>query len=234
MDELIKNVKVEKVSMLYVSDVLSTLNYFNDTISVGYSYDSETFIGHQTLPMMEIDMYLKLGAEAATENTTQANISISRDYNGGLSVSTENEFNSLSTSPIFNNIGRAPIIQSMLDSFASTVKSGNIFVQLSDFVGNRFNLTFVLTTDDLLPDDPEINETMSLSLRYEVTLNNRNINPQFQLDPVSVVVGATSVALIVAALAVMSIPVSVPVAVGGAIIFALSMIKSYGESFLQA
>lgn len=234
MDELIKNVKVEKASMLYVSDVLSTLNYFNDTISVGYSYDSETFIGHQTLPMMEIDMYLKLGAEAATENTAQANISITRDHNGGLSVSTENEFNSLSTSPIFNNIGGASIIQSMLDSFAATVKSGNISVQLSDFVGNRFNLTFVLTTDDLLPDDPEINETMSLSLRYEVTLNNRNINPQFQLDPVPVVVGATSVALIAAALAVMSIPVSAPVAVGGAIILALSMIKSDGESFLQA
>lgn len=234
MDELIKNVKVEKASMLYVSDVLSTLNYFNDTISVGYSYDSETFIGHQTLPMMEIDMYLKLGAEAATENTAQANISITRDHNGGLSVSTENEFNSLSTSPIFNNIGGASIIQSMLDSFAATVKSGNISVQLSDFVGNRFNLTFVLTTDDLLPDDPEINETMSLSLRYEVTLNNRNINPQFQLDPVPVVVGATSVALIAAALAVMSIPVSAPVAVGGAIILALSMIKSNGESFLQA
>lgn len=234
MDELIKNVKVEKASMLYVSDVLSTLNYFNDTISVGYSYDSETFIGHQILPMMEIDMYLKLGAEAATENTAQANISITRDHNGGLSVSTENEFNSLSTSPIFNNIGGASIIQSMLDSFAATVKSGNISVQLSDFVGNRFNLTFVLTTDDLLPDDPEINETMSLSLRYEVTLNNRNINPQFQLDPVPVVVGATSVALIAAALAVMSIPVSAPVAVGGAIILALSMIKSNGESFLQA
>ena len=92
----------------------------------------------------------------------------------------------------------------------------------------------MLTTDDLLPDDPEINETMSLSLRYEVTLNNRNINPQFQLDPVPVVVGATSVALIAAALAVMSIPVSAPVAVGGAIILALSMIKSNGESFLQA
>ena len=92
----------------------------------------------------------------------------------------------------------------------------------------------MLTTDDLLPDDPEINETMTLSLRYEVTLNNRNINPQFHLDPVSVVVGATSVALIVAALAVMSIPVSAPVAVGGAIILALSMIKSDGESFLQA
>ena len=92
----------------------------------------------------------------------------------------------------------------------------------------------MLITDDLLPDDPEINETMSLSLRYEVTLNNRNINPQFQLDPVPVVVGATSVALIAAALAVMSIPVSAPVAVGGAIILALSMIKSDGESFLQA
>lgn len=91
-----------------------------------------------------------------------------------------------------------------------------------------------MITDDLLPDDPEINETMSLSLRYEVTLNNRNINPQFQLDPVPVVVGATSVALIAAALAVMSIPVSAPVAVGGAIILALSMIKSDGESFLQA
>lgn len=76
----------------------------------------------------------------------------------------------------------------------------------------------MLTTDDLLPDDPEINETMSLSLRYEVTMNNRNINLQFQLNPVPVVVGATSVAQIAAAFAVMSSPVFALIAVGGAII----------------
>lgn len=76
----------------------------------------------------------------------------------------------------------------------------------------------MLTTDDLLSEDPEINKTMSMSLRYEVTLNNRNINLQFQLNPVPVVLGATSVAQIAAAFAVMSSPVFAPVAVGGAII----------------
>ena len=223
-EELIKNTQVGAASMKFIADILSVLNYMSNSITVGISQDSEDyFLGHQSFPNMEVDMYLSLGAEASLERARNDKIKISSNLKGELTVATENQLSTISESLQLNT---DIDVKTLLESLAVTIKSGSISLQVGEMKGNQITLLMAITSDDILPDDEYIDESVTLTLKFVITLKNKNINPDFEWQ--SVTVGAGILVVVVA------IAMSTPaVATGGAVLAALSLLVSKGQHLFK-
>ena len=150
-EELIKNTQVGAASMKFIADILSVLNYMSNSITVGISQDSEDyFLGHQSFPNMEVDMYLSLGAEASLERARNDKIKISSNLKGELTVATENQLSTISESLQLNTDIN---VKTLLESLAVTIKSGSISLQAGEMKGNIITLLMSFNSDDILTDD---------------------------------------------------------------------------------
>lgn len=88
---------------------------------------------------------------------------------------------------------------------------------------NKIVITVTTTSDDLLPENPKVNESVSCELEYEFTFKNRRINPEFNISTESILIGVGTVAVI----ALVALAFSTGV---GEVITALSTLVSAGVS----
>lgn len=168
-------------------------------------------------------IYLSLGAEASLERARNDKIKISSNLKGELTVATENQLSTISESLQLNTDIN---VKTLLESLAVTIKSGSISLQAGEMKGNQITLLMAITSDDILPDDEYIDESVTLTLKFVITLKNKNINPDFEWQ--SVTVGA-GILVVVVAIAMSTLAV----ATGGAVLVALSLLISKGQHLFK-
>ena len=159
------------------------------------------------------------------ESNSEFSLNISMDNSKQLSAEFENQLTSVLANYDFDFLGGRNIVKSKLESVAFAVKRGNIKFQDNFSANGKMSFSIIVTSNDLLPDNDELNETVSVELTIELTLKNYKVNPKFSFSSEAVMVGLATVALILL--------LGVAFATGiGEVIAALAGLVINGLSFL--
>ena len=111
-------------------------------------------------------IYISLGAEASLERARNDKIKISSNLKGELKVDTENQLSTIYESLQLNT---DIDVKTLLESPAVTIKSGSISFQAGEMKGNQITSLRAITSDDILPDDEYIDESITLTLKFVIT-----------------------------------------------------------------
>lgn len=206
--------------MQFIHDILNPLGYLNGIVTTGISYNKKVTLANYSTPVADVEVSMTVGGQASTESDSKYKINISVDNEGKLSAETENQLSAI-TAGI--NLEKLSDFKEKLESVALSVKSGTMTFKITPLPPNKIVITVVTTSDDLLPEDPKVNESVSCELEYEFTFKNRKINPEFNISTESILIGVGTVAVI----ALVALAFSTGV---GEVITALSALVSAGTS----
>ena len=206
--------------MQFIHDILNPLGYLNGIVTTGISYNKKVKLANYSNPVADVEVSMTVGGQASTESDSEYKINISVDNEGKLSAETENQLSTITTGINLEKLGD---FKEKLESIALSVKSGTMTFKITPLPPNKIVITVTTTSDDLLPENPKVNESVSCELEYEFTFKNRRINPEFNISTESILIGVGTVAVI----ALVALAFSTGV---GEVITALSTLVSAGVS----
>ena len=206
--------------MQFIHDILNPLGYLNGIVTTGISYNKKVTLANYSNPVADVEVSMTVGGQASTESDSEYKINISVDNEGKLSAETENQLSTITTGINLEKLGD---FKEKLESIALSVKSGTMTFKITPLPPNKIVITVTTTSDDLLPENPKVNESVSCELEYEFTFKNRRINPEFNISTESILIGVGTVAVI----ALVALAFSTGV---GEVITALSALVSAGTS----
>lgn len=206
--------------MQFIHDILNPLGYLNGIVTTGISYNKKVKLANYSTPVADVEVSMTVGGQVSTESDSEYKINISIDNEGKLSAETENQLSAI-TAGI--NLEKLSDFKEKLESIALSIKSGTMVFKITPLPPNKIVITVVTTSDDLLPEDPKVNESVSCELEYEFTFKSRRINPEFNISTESILIGVGTVAVI----ALVALAFSTGV---GEVITALSTLVAAGTS----
>ena len=206
--------------MQFIHDILNPLGYLNGIVTTGISYNKKVKLANYSNPVADVEVSMTVGGQASTESDSEYKINRSVDNEGKLSAETENQLSTITTGINLEKLGD---FKEKLESIALSVKSGTMTFKITPLPPNKIVITVTTTSDDLLPENPKVNESVSCELEYEFTFKNRRINPEFNISTESILIGVGTVAVI----ALVALAFSTGV---GEVITALSTLVSAGVS----
>lgn len=206
--------------MQFIHDILNPLGYLNGIVTTGISYNKKVKLANYSNPVADVEVSMTVGGQASTESDSEYKINISVNNEGKLSAETENQLSTITTGINLEKLGD---FKEKLESIALSVKSGTMTFKITPLPPNKIVITVTTTSDDLLPENPKVNESVSCELEYEFTFKNRRINPEFNISTESILIGVGTVAVI----ALVALAFSTGV---GEVITALSTLVSAGVS----
>ena len=209
----------------FVYGVLRPFGYLEDVVNLGYTYGRRVTLSKTSTAVADIEISMVVSDSVNEESNSEFSLNISMDNSKQLSAEFENQLTSVLANYDFDFLGGRNIVKSKLESVAFAVKRGNIKFQDNFSANGKMSFSIIVTSDDLLPDNDELNETVSVELTIELTLKNYKVNPKFSFSSEAVMVGLATVALILL--------LGVAFATGiGEVIAALAGLVINGLSFL--
>lgn len=225
LEEENRKAQVEIARNQYIYDVLDPLGYLDKIMDIGISYNKEILLGTYSSPAGEVELTAEFSTEIKNPAESEYNIEIGIDNSGALTLGCQNQIAEISSELELSNIDGADSFGDMLSDIALSVKSGNITFNVKSVSSFYIELSICVSSDDLMPEDDEIEASISVELTFKITLNNSGDN-QFDTEKVLGLV-AVGVAATVAAVAIICL---LPEGILAAIISAFtSALTSFGS-----
>lgn len=224
LEEENRNAQLEIARNQYIYDVLDPLGYLDRIMDIGISYNKEILLGTFSSPAGEVELTAEFSTEIKNPADSEYNIEIGIDNSGELTLGCQNQIAEISSELDLSNIDGADSFGDMLSDIALSVKSGNITFGVKSVSNFHLELSICVSSEDLMPEDDEIEASISVELTFKITLNNSGDN-QFDTEKVLGLVAA-GVAVTVAAVVIICL---LPEGILAAIISAFtSALTSFG------
>lgn len=191
---------VEIARNQYIYDVLEPLGYLNKILDIGIEYDKEILLGVFASPAGEVELTAEFSTQVKNPAESDFNIEIGIDNSGNLSLGCQNQIVEISTELESSGIDGGDSFGDILSNIALSVKSGNMAFNIGTVTPYSAEFSISVSSEDLLPEDDSIEASLSVELKFKITLNSDGDN-QFDTERVFELV-AVGVAVAVAAVVI--------------------------------
>lgn len=183
--------EVERQQFVY--DVMEPLGYLNKIIELGVSYNEEKVLGTHVGPEGTIEITGEISKEIKAVPDTDYTIPITYDNEGNLSAGFKNQVAEITTELKNAKFENAERLENILTNIGFSVESGNISLSLKPLGGIYTEYSITISSDNLLPEGYNIEDTISVTIKFKFTLNKDRDN---RFDTALVVTGAVAAAAV--------------------------------------
>lgn len=184
----------------YIYDVLDPLGYMDKALELGISYNKEILLDTYTTGNSIVTITAEFSTEMKRISDKDYNIGISIDNSGSLTTGCQNQIIQASSDIDLGKLGNGADFSKVLSSIALSVKSGNISLGLEYVSPKQAKFSIRVSSEDLLPEDPDVEAGITVEIGFTITLNNDNDDrfdeAEFAEAALKVVAGVAVVAII--------------------------------------
>ncbi|MCI8693391.1 MAG: DUF1906 domain-containing protein [Lachnospiraceae bacterium] len=193
--------KTEIARHKFIYDVLHPLNYWDKLINIGFSYNREIPLGSYMLGTVRVEVSVTFSSSTQTAAETDYCIGISVDETGKLTAGCKSQITEATKELNFVDLGNNLEIEEALESIALNIERGNITLGICPISSNKKMKAYIrVSTDNLAPDDAEIEQTMEIEIAFQFALDENggdNFDAEaFATATILVFAGITVMALI--------------------------------------
>lgn len=200
--------KLEIARNEYIYDVLEPLGYLNKVLEIGIEYDKEIPLGVYASPGGQVELSVEFSTEVKKVAESDFNFEVGVDNSGKLTVGCQNQITEISTELSKNDFEGADSFEDKLTEIALSVKSGNIAFDIDKVNSFYAEFSITVSSDDLLPEVEELEETVSVTLKFKVSLDSDG-DTQFDTEEVLKTVGVGVAVAVAAVVAIAVLPESI-------------------------
>ena len=188
-------VEVEKLRTKYIYDIIEPMGYLEQIMEGGLVYNTEILLGTYPGLIGRVTVSAEVSTEIRDSLETGYSIPIDIDNTGNLSTGCKNQISSIVVEHDLIELGLGTNYEKLLSDIALSVQMGNITLSVPVLSESYCEFSFCISTNDLLPDDLEVEMGISVEFTYKMELDNRN---NFNSEKIRTA-DAQMIALIVAA-----------------------------------
>lgn len=186
----------------FIYNVLEPLGYLNKVVKANIVYEKEFLIAAVPTEACTIYVSTKISNSFTPDNEFKGKpIYIEVDNKGTLTTTCENQIDNLSTGIELNG-DASKLLDGTIDSLkevAVSVTTGKIGMKLGVSEDGYPVYTFVVTTDDILPDSDSVDDEMTVEISFKLVpaIPTESSQPKYKIDWNRVAEVSVSVAAIV-------------------------------------
>ena len=170
IEEENRNAQLEIARKQYVYDVLDPLGYLDKIIDFGISYNKEIPLDTYIVGNTTVSISAEISTEIKNIAETDYNIEIGIDNTGSLTAGCQDQIMEITSDIDLGEVGNGLDFSEILSNIALSVKAGNITFGVKLISPKQMEASICVSTDDLMPEDPEIEASISVEVKFTITM----------------------------------------------------------------
>lgn len=203
-ENLKERIRLARNQIIY--NVYHSIGLYDCLVNIGISYGKEIHLQTLDVGVFQVDISTELSNTVSTDSEGTQSIVVETGNDGNLTSSFGNDIAEISTEiKGLDIVGSEKINDLFVDKItdvALSIKHGRITYEISELTENTVTVKVKVISDDILPEDPDVNEELEMALIYKFTVkptSNREegIELAIQFSPEAVVKHALKIFAIV-------------------------------------
>lgn len=181
IEEENRKAQLEIARKQYVYDVLDPLGYLDKIIDFGISYNKEIPLDTYIVGNTTVSVSAEISTEIKNIAETDYNIEIGIDNTGSLTAGCQDQIMEITSDIDLGEVGNGLDFSEILSNIALSVKAGNITFGVKLISPKQMEASICVSTDDLMPEDPEIEASISVEVKFTITMPD-NSSDEFNVE----------------------------------------------------
>ncbi len=167
-----KQAKLDIRRAQFAYDIFSQFGYLPRILGVGLTYDTEIPLVSYVSGNAQIDISTTISTHAQPVVDADFKMEVSVDNDGNLTTGCKNKISEITKEIKAIDMEKAVDMEMLLSNVALSMSSGYIEIKYKIVTPQVLEVAIVATSWDLSPEDPEVDDTMSVEIDMKISFHD--------------------------------------------------------------